>query len=151
MRHLQVVRSADMQTALHHVELWATDLAAAEETRAGETRPVGRQLAGAPLVDVHEDIATRDLRHCAGHRCGETLLMAAREPWPAGRIAKGGHMSLIWKDELASVLIGIAAVLYLLWAGGTPVLGLSGPRGAGRRHLRVGNRGVLHGQITTGV
>jgi hypothetical protein len=38
-------------------------------------------------------------------------------------------MSLIWRDELATVLIGIAAVLYLLWAGGTPVLGLSAPPG----------------------
>jgi hypothetical protein len=36
-------------------------------------------------------------------------------------------MSLTWKDGSATVFIGVAAVLYLLRAGGTPVLGLSGP------------------------
>jgi hypothetical protein len=37
-------------------------------------------------------------------------------------------MSLTWKDGLATVFVGVAAVLYLLWAGGTTVSGLSGPR-----------------------
>jgi hypothetical protein len=37
-------------------------------------------------------------------------------------------MSLTWKDGLATVFVGAAAVLYLLWAGGTTVMGLSGPR-----------------------
>ena len=49
-------------------------------------------------------------------------------------------MSLIWKDELATVLIGIAAVLYLLWAGGTPVLGLSGPCRSARSGFQTNKR-----------
>lgn len=37
-------------------------------------------------------------------------------------------MSLTWKDGLATVFVGAAAVLYLLSQGGTTVAGLSGPR-----------------------
>ena len=37
-------------------------------------------------------------------------------------------MSLTWKDGLATVFVSAAAVLYLLWAGGTTVSGLSGSR-----------------------
>jgi len=37
-------------------------------------------------------------------------------------------MSLTWKDGLATVFVGTAGVLYLLWAGGTTVSGLPGPR-----------------------
>jgi hypothetical protein len=37
-------------------------------------------------------------------------------------------MSLTWKDGLATLFVGVAAMLYLLWAGGTTVSGLSGPR-----------------------
>jgi O-antigen/teichoic acid export membrane protein len=37
-------------------------------------------------------------------------------------------MSLTWKDGLATVFVGAAAVLYLLWVDGTTVSGLSGPR-----------------------
>jgi hypothetical protein len=37
-------------------------------------------------------------------------------------------MSLTWKDGLATIFVGVGAVLYLLWAGGTTVSGLSGPR-----------------------
>ncbi len=37
-------------------------------------------------------------------------------------------MSFTWKDGLATVFVGAAGVLYLLWAGGTTVSGLSGPR-----------------------
>jgi hypothetical protein len=37
-------------------------------------------------------------------------------------------MSLTWKDGLATLFVGTAAMLYLLWAGGTTVSGLSGPR-----------------------
>jgi hypothetical protein len=37
-------------------------------------------------------------------------------------------MSFTWKDGLATAFVGAAAVLYLLWVGGTTVLGLSGPR-----------------------
>ena len=37
-------------------------------------------------------------------------------------------MSPTWKNGLATVFVGAAAVLYLLWAGGTTVSGLSGPR-----------------------
>ena len=37
-------------------------------------------------------------------------------------------MSLTWKDGLATLFVGVAAVLYLLWAGGATVSGLSGSR-----------------------
>jgi hypothetical protein len=37
-------------------------------------------------------------------------------------------MTFTWKDGLATVFVGAAGVLYLLWAGGTTVSGLSGPR-----------------------
>jgi hypothetical protein len=37
-------------------------------------------------------------------------------------------MILTWKDGLATLFVGAAAVLYLLWAGGTTVSGLSGTR-----------------------
>jgi hypothetical protein len=37
-------------------------------------------------------------------------------------------MSLTWKDGLATLFVGAAAVLYLLWSGGTTASGLSGPR-----------------------
>jgi len=37
-------------------------------------------------------------------------------------------MSLTWKDELATVLVGAAGVFYLLWVAGTSLTGLSGPR-----------------------
>ena len=37
-------------------------------------------------------------------------------------------MSLTWKDGLATAFVGAAAVLYLLWVGGTTVSGLTGPR-----------------------
>jgi len=37
-------------------------------------------------------------------------------------------MSLTWKNGPATVFVGAAAMLYLLWAGGTTVSGLSGPR-----------------------
>jgi hypothetical protein len=37
-------------------------------------------------------------------------------------------MSLTWKDGLATLFVGAAAMLYLLWAGDTTVSGLSGPR-----------------------
>jgi hypothetical protein len=37
-------------------------------------------------------------------------------------------MRLNWKDGLATAFVGAAAVLYLLWLGGTTVAGLSGPR-----------------------
>jgi hypothetical protein len=36
-------------------------------------------------------------------------------------------MTFTWKDGLATVFVGAAGVLYLLWAGGTTVSGLSGP------------------------
>ena len=37
-------------------------------------------------------------------------------------------MSFTWKDGLATVFVGAAAVLYLLWVAGTTVAGLSGTR-----------------------
>jgi hypothetical protein len=37
-------------------------------------------------------------------------------------------MRLTWKDGLATALTGAAAALYLLWVGGTTVMGLSGSR-----------------------
>jgi hypothetical protein len=37
-------------------------------------------------------------------------------------------MSLTWKDGLATVFVGAAALLYVLSQGGTTVAGLSGPR-----------------------
>jgi len=37
-------------------------------------------------------------------------------------------MSLTWKDALATVLVGAAAALYVLWVGGTTVAGLTGTR-----------------------
>jgi hypothetical protein len=37
-------------------------------------------------------------------------------------------MSLTWKDGLATAFVSAAAVLYLLWLGGTTVSGLTGPR-----------------------
>jgi len=57
-------------------------------------------------------------------------------------------MSLTWKDGLATVFVGVAAVLYLLWAGGTTVSGLSGPRALTVAIFGLGIGGVLHGQIT---
>jgi hypothetical protein len=37
-------------------------------------------------------------------------------------------MGFSWKDGLATVFVGAAAALYLLWVGGTTVAGLSGAR-----------------------
>jgi hypothetical protein len=40
-------------------------------------------------------------------------------------------MSLTWKDALATVFVGAAVVLYVLFLGGTTIAGLSGPRALG--------------------
>lgn len=40
-------------------------------------------------------------------------------------------MSLTWKDGLATVFVGAAVVLYVLFLGGTTIAGLSGPRALG--------------------
>jgi hypothetical protein len=37
-------------------------------------------------------------------------------------------MGLTWKDGLATVFVGAAALLYMLFQGGVTVAGLSGPR-----------------------
>lgn len=37
-------------------------------------------------------------------------------------------MSITWRDGLATVFVGAAVALYLLWVGGTTVAGLSSPR-----------------------
>ena len=63
-------------------------------------------------------------------------------------------MSLTWKDGLATVFVGAAAVLYLLWAGGTTVSGLSGPRaltvtifglGVGRCYMAKSHMETVYG------
>jgi hypothetical protein len=45
-----------------------------------------------------------------------------------GGVAEEVNMSLTWNDGLATVFVGAGAGLYLVWAGGTTVSGLSGPR-----------------------
>ena len=59
-------------------------------------------------------------------------------------------MSLTWKDGLATVFVGAAALLYLSSQGGATVAGMSGTRALSVAIFALGNRGVLHGQVADG-